>query len=195
MQPMKVSVKDLRKPSSIKIHGDEPWLEAIHTSFALEADDTCAPGVEDKPRRLKGEIHLQADAAGCVRVTGHIDFEPLVPCSRCDLRIPVDASQDVDALFKPEPREADDRREINLSADDLETRFIEGGKVDLEELVNDAVQTAIPFQTCQTEPGTDRCRFCKADLSAPRVFSTGGEGVDEVPDSPFAKLAELKKKK
>jgi uncharacterized metal-binding protein YceD (DUF177 family) len=195
---MKVSVKDLRKPVTITIHGDEPWIEAIHSSFALEPDDSCAPGVpgiNDKSRRLKGEIRLQMDASGCVSAKGHIAYEPLVPCSRCDLRIPLDVGQEIDALFKPGPHGADDRQEITLSADDLEARFIEDGKVDLEELLNDLVQTAIPFQTCQPDPGTDRCRFCKADLSAPRVFSSGGSGDDDQPVSPFAKLAELKNKK
>lgn len=192
---MKLTVKDLKKEATVRIHGDEPWLDAIHSSFSLEEDDTCAPGIDDKPRRLKGELSLHTELSGCVIVRGRIEYEPLVPCSRCDLSVPVDLSQDVDALFKPSPRARDDRREIALSSDDLEDRHILDGKIDVEELLNDLVQTAVPAQSCQPEPGSDRCLYCKADLSAPRVFSSGGSDVVDEPVSPFAKLAELKNKK
>lgn len=192
---MKLTVKDLKKAAALQILGDEPWLEDIHSSFALDEDDSCAPGVDGQPRRLKGQLSLELELSGCVVVRGHIDFEPLVPCSRCDLSIPVNLSQDVEALFKPTPRAKDDRREVALSAEDLEARHIVDGKIDVEELLNDLVQIAVPIQSCQTEAGSDRCLYCMADVSVPRVFSSSGNDAVDEPASPFAKLAELKNKK
>ncbi|MEY4631075.1 MAG: hypothetical protein RIQ81_1195 [Pseudomonadota bacterium] len=192
---MKVSVKDLKKPLNIRISGNEAWLGAIHASFTPEVGDACAPGVQAGDRQLTGDLELSVDSAGCVRVTGRLDYQPLVPCSRCDLSIPFDVGQDVDSCFKPLPSHTDDRREVNLSGDELDERYIEDGAVDIEELLNDLVQTAIPFQTVQVSPDGKNCVFCKADLSRPRVFSSGGEDEPEAPESPFAKLAGFKVKK
>lgn len=184
---MKVSVKELKKTATVLIRGDEPWLEPIHSSFALEANDTCAPGVDGKPRQLRGELSFNLDSFGYVVVRGHIKYEPLVPCSRCDLTIPMDVSQDVDVIFKP--------REVTLTSENLDDNYLVDGKIDVEELLNDLVQTSIPLQTCQPDPETEHCRYCKSDLATPRVFSSGGDDAADEPVSPFAKLAELKNKK
>ena len=192
---MKVSVKDLKKPLNIRISGDEPWLREIHSSFALGDGDSCAPGVRESGRCVSGSLDLSMGSGGCVKVSGSLTYEPLVPCSRCDLAIPCDVSQGVDAVFKPAPSSPDERREVSLSEGDLDERFISDGAVDLEELLNDLIQTAIPTQTVQAVAGTSDCRFCKADLSAPRVFSTGGDEGEAGAESPFAKLAGLKVKK
>lgn len=192
---MKVSVKDLKKPLNIRISGDEPWLGQIHASFALGDGDSCAPGVRESGRKVTGVLDLYVDSGGCVKVSGKLNYEPLVPCSRCDLAIPCDVSQGVDALFKPASAHQDERREVTLNEGDLDERFISDGAVDLEELLNDLIQTAVPTQTAQAVAGTSDCRFCKADISAPRVFSTGGDDGEAGSDSPFAKLAGLKVKK
>ena len=206
---MKVSVKELKKTATVLIRGDEPWLEPIHSSFALEANDTCAPGVDGKPRQLRGELSFNLDSFGCVAVRGHIKYEPLVPCSRCDLSIPMDVSQDVDVIFKPRPDEGSrsggdhshqnyrghQPREVTLTSENLDDNYLVADKIDVEELLNDLVQTSIPLQTCQPDPATGHCRYCKSDLATLRVFSSGGDDVADEPVSPFAKLAELKNKK
>jgi uncharacterized metal-binding protein YceD (DUF177 family) len=192
---MKVSVKDLKKPLNIKITGDEPWLRDIHASFGPGDGDLRAPGVNESDRRIRGHLDLRMDSGGCVKVSGCLTYEPLVACSRCNLAIPVDVSQSVDALFKPMSDEPDDRREVTLSEGDLDERFIIDGQVDLEELLNDLIQTSIPTQTVQTVPGSSDCLFCDVDISTPRVFSTEGDESAAGAASPFAKLAGLKVKK
>lgn len=190
---MKISVKDLHKPLHIEIKGDEDWLGPVYQSFAIDSRESFAPGVDRQPRTLRGNLNISINSYGYVVVDGRLNYAPLVSCSRCDLIVTYDVGQDVASVYKPSSTAAsrDERDvEVTLSADDLDERLIEDGKIDIESLINDLVQTAIPLQTCQTD---DRgmCHFCGVDVSAAKVFSSVKEGEND-PTSPFAKLAGIK---
>lgn len=205
MQPMKISVKDLHKPLKVDVAGDEPWLDAVYESFSIRPDESFAPGVGQTPRRLVGELDIAMNSYGYVSVRGTLKYVPLVACSRCDLVIPFNVSQDFEACFKPasagqaldernsDARDLEQDVDVILTADDLDARFIEDGQVDIESLINDVVQTAVPAQTCQTDD-KGLCCHCGVDTSTSKVFSSLKDGEPD-PTSPFAKLADFKARK
>jgi uncharacterized metal-binding protein YceD (DUF177 family) len=92
---------------------------------------------------------------------------------------------EITATFRPEYQE-NAPREMSLSAEDLDVYFIESGTVDLEVLVNDSLQCAIPSHIqCDHSAG----RTCDAGDDS-LVYS---DSKDFQADSPFAVLKNLKK--
>jgi uncharacterized metal-binding protein YceD (DUF177 family) len=171
-------------PTRIEIAGDETWLERIYSDF---------PAAGGARPRLTGTVSLSREAAGSVVVQGSIAFAPEVSCSRCSRFIPwplrLELSQRYLAVeLKHLPREK------NLSRSDLDAYYLEDGAVDLETLINDAVQTELPSTFVPEREDGAACRVCKADLSAALVYGKK-ETQAGAPASPFAALKDLKLKR
>ena len=176
---MKIRIDDLLRPMTVEIDGSEPWLMAMYADFAEDA-----PLIE--PPRLRGKLRVTLEAAGTVHVAGSLTYSPKVPCGRCDLAIEWPLDLKVDCRWLPQALEPQ-ARERNLSEGDLDVYVLEDDTVDLEMLVNDTVQTALPNQfLAMTDAGS--CRICTRDLKDSHVFGEGGPERD----SPFAVLANLK---
>ncbi len=143
-----------------------------------------SPAAPEKSQ-VHGQLSLQRDTAGFVLVTGHLSAQAFLPCDRCgeDVHVPVET--DVAATFRP-AYETNIPREISLSAEDLEVYFIENGEVDLEVLVNDALQCALPgnilclSSNCHSQTESDDGLVFK-------------DSKDFRTESPFAVLKNLKK--
>jgi uncharacterized metal-binding protein YceD (DUF177 family) len=181
--PAKIERRDLEATAkgskTFHLRGDEPWLDRLYADFP--------PPAGGEAPRLTGPLTLTAEEGGSVHVRGHLAYVPFVACSRCAVPIPWPLDLEVDARFYPEDVNPAPR-EKNLSAADLDAYSLQDGAVDLEEVVNDAVQTGLPSQILLTTEDGDSCRVCKADLTDDRVFGTDEkEGA-----SPFAALKGLK---
>jgi len=177
---MKIKVSNLKEPQELIISGQEPWLEALYAPFP---HPPAAP--------LTGQLRIRKDSAGFVYVTGDISCTPTLECSRCLSQMPWPVSTHIDACFRPGLSDVLRERDINLSRDDLDLYFIEAGEVDLECLLNDCLQTAIPYQTfCESLPGK-HCDLDHSKLPGDQVYGV----PDEETSSPFAVLQNLKLKK
>lgn len=173
---MKLAVSSIKFPHKVVISPDASWLQMI-------ARDLCP--ADPQSTQIRGQLSLNLDSGGFVFVTGHISAQATLPCDRCgeDVKIPIET--DIAATFRP-PYEANIPREISLSAEDLEVYFIDGGVVDLETVINDSLQCALPNHlTCENSHG----KPCSNDDDG-LVYRDSREFEVQ---SPFAVLKNLKK--
>lgn len=182
---MKVKVENLIQPLSIKIAGDEDWLKKIYEDFR-NVPEGAPSGVGKSP--ITGEFLLTKETAGFVRVKGKIVFKPFVDCSRCAEEIPWDIDQDINVVYRPSNELKVFHKEHSLSREELDHYYIEGGVIDLEALVNEWIQMAIPMQTVPACTGDGHCSLCKRDMSEERVYGT----PDDDDANPFAVLKQLR---
>lgn len=178
---MRLHINDIAPERRIIISGDEPWLQAIYDDFPTESE---------KPK-LTGELRLALEeGTGGVHVTGKLAYAPMVDCSRCCLAIAWPLDLNIDARFLPEAANASPK-EKNLSRDELDAYDLQGHEMDLEELINDSVQTALPTSLVPVSEDGDSCQVCNADLRNDRLYGSDTEDQDKVL-SPFAALKNVK---
>jgi len=175
---MKININSINPTLVVEITGTEPWLATIYADYFSGEDKNHA--------LIQGKIKLHAEEAGTFVVTGALKFVPALPCSRCEKSIdwPLDVS--IDLRYLPELTNSLEK-EKNLTPADLEAYYVEEGRIDLEVLVNDTINDAIPLRVQHTKEGDSNCLTCGKDLSGEKIWSS----QDEKP-SPFAILKGLK---
>ncbi|MES2745028.1 MAG: DUF177 domain-containing protein [Bdellovibrionota bacterium] len=183
---MKLPVKDLRDSKIHTIKGDEAWLSDIYSSFS--AIDTP----------LTGHIGVKPEAYGLYSVQGHVDFTPFIECARCaeplgypihrDISVRFIDRDKAEAGFDIEGEDGDEVIERELDSQDLDTYYVEShGEIDLEMVVNDFVQTALPTRViCANVDKT-----CGVDLKDAESGLVHKDKAD-FDSSPFAALKNLK---
>ena len=179
---MRVHLFDIKPTKQVQILGTESWLDRIYADFPATED-----GRKERPQ-ISGTLTLQLEESGSVLVTGHIDYAPVVSCTRCDLGIPWPLHFDLSTRFLPDPVNEDSSRERLLTTAELDAYYLESDEVNLEALINDTVQTGIPAHILATTDDGANCRICLTDLTEPQAY---GER-DSADLSPFAALKGLK---
>ena len=185
---MKVQIKDMREPKLIDIKGDEPWLTEIYASF-----------LANEGLGLKGQVKITPEQYGLYTVEGTIEYVPIVGCSRCQREIPWPIHKSVsvrfidrvaaEAEFEIEGEEDDDMLERDLVPEDLDTYYLTPtGEIDVEMVINDIVQTALPTRLIVLNTDGKTCRICLENVEAPLVF----KDAMDIDTSPFAVLKNLK---
>jgi uncharacterized metal-binding protein YceD (DUF177 family) len=182
---MKLKAEDLRSPKTITISGDEPWLGLIYESFELK-------GTVPVPRRITGSLTITPSTYGLYQIEGAVQFTPTVPCSRCEDMIPWEISRKIKVRYLEQtPVEEGEEEEVEreLEPSDMDAYYIDAqGMIDLEVVVNDFIQTALPTRLVKTTANGKSCLICHKDVSDKTVFK------DELKpeQSPFAVLKNLK---
>ncbi len=183
---MKIGTKDLRETQILDLKGDEPWLGDIYASFE---------GMEEA---LHGKLSVNPAAYGVYAVDGHISYTPKVECARCQEAVPFAIERDIsvrfidrdaaEASFEIEGEEADEDYERELVSEDLDTYYVDaGGELDIEMVINDFVQTALPTRvTCEVVG-----RSCGLSLQNSESGLVHKDKSD-FETSPFAALKNLK---
>lgn len=177
---MLIRVADIYPTLSITIQGDEPWLAEMERNL----QESDAPPAS----KITGVIHLRKDSAGFVYGTGNVKHAPILSCSRCAKEIPWPLEAEIAVTWRP-PFESVPPKEIALSPEDLDVYFIENGKIDIAQLINDSLMCAIPDQVIVRVEGSDDCGVCGVNLLNNLVY--GNDETIESP-SPFAVLKNLK---
>jgi len=177
---MKLKAEDLRSPKTITITGDEPWLGLIYESFNLTKPQ------ED--RRITGSLTVTPSAYGLYQIDGEVSFTPMVSCSRCEDFIPWEITRKIKVRYLDQGPIEEDEVERDLEPSDMDAYYLEDGYLNLEVVVNDFIQTALPSRTVKTSADGKSCLICHKDVSDRVAFQ------DEVkPEpSPFAVLKNLK---
>ena len=132
-------------------------------------------------------LNLHATRAGDeVELIGSVNAAVGFECDRClkPLSIPIDQSFD---LFYVPPVKAGDERE--LGTDDLSTGFYQGESIDLDDLVREQLELALPMARLCSEDCQGLCPNCGANLNDGKCAC----GVTQV-DERWAALSELKSK-
>lgn len=174
---MHLVLKTLRSPHLIKFTPGDTWLTRIAQDLAPARPDSA---------EITGEISLRLDNAGFVHARGNVSAKATQPCSRCGKDVTLDLETEVKATYRP-PYEGLPPRDSNLAADDLDVYFIENGQLDIEVLINDALQCAVPSHVSCASTGKAEC-----DLNSLKSGDKPGESKDPS-TSPFAVLQSLSK--
>lgn len=177
---MRIKSSQITSKTDVQLSGQETWLESIYGDFA-------SPESVDGAKQITGQLFLTKADNGSVDVTGHLDYTPVVSCARCDKSIPWPLSINVNATVLPDEH-TPLPRDHNLSEEELDSYVMVGDEVDLEMLVNDAIQTALPSQFLAASEDGKSCKICHIDISSAKVFSAG----DTENTSPFAALRGIK---
>ena len=178
---MRLKTDDLREVLTIDIRGDEAWLKDIYASFGQKEGDSSA--------KISGRLTVTPSDYGVFYVRGQILFTPFVHCGRCEDMIPWEIDRRLDARFLT-PYDAGDEEEAekDLTPEDLDDYYIEGKEINIEPLVNDLIQTALPSRLIRTTADGKACAICLEDVQVPLVFEQ--QSAEDA--SPFAVLKNLK---
>lgn len=176
---MQIRVTDISSKLDVEIQGNEPWLDRVVKDLQE---------VNDAPQTsITGKILLQRDTAGFIYCTGHVKHTPTLACSRCGSPVAWPLEAEIRATWRP-PFESHVPGEIALTTEDLDTYFIEKGCIDIEMMVNDALQCALPSQVQAT---TENPHECLADSTYPNDTKVYGEQDEPKRPSPFDVLKNL----
>jgi uncharacterized metal-binding protein YceD (DUF177 family) len=116
----------------------------------------------------------------------HVAREKHVDCSRCGLAISWAISEKIETRFLRDISDLSDDLELNETS--IEDFTLTNGKTfDLEELINDAVQLALPTRLIRVG-ANDECLVCDEKLAEPIQKSTDSESAL----NPFRALKSLK---
>jgi len=119
----------------------------------------------DEDARLLGqtELDLQATrAAEKVRLVGHLDATVGFECGRCLTPLTTKVEQSFDLLYLP-PLGAGDEHELH--DDDLSIAFYQGDAIDIDDLVREQFELALPMTRLCSEACRGLCEQCGANLN------------------------------
>lgn len=176
---MKIDLLDIDPQVNVTINGDEPWLESIYRSFESNPNTPAAP-------RLSGTMTVKKTGYGTYATTGDVKFSPLVACGRCDqlLSWPLDLHFTIDC--REEKKSSETARERDLKESEMEIFYFSGGHIDLELILNEMIQIALPSQTVQKDD-RDQCMVCHKDLRDDLAYGSR----EAAKENPFAVLKKL----
>jgi uncharacterized protein len=133
------------------------------------------------------ELNLRATRAGDeVELIGSLNATIGFECDRCLKPLSVPVEQSFDLHYVP-PLKAGDERE--LGADDLSTGFYQGETIDLDDVVREQVELALPMTRLCTEECEGLCPDCGANLNDAKCACKLNRA-----DERWAALSELKSK-
>lgn len=147
------------------------------------------PALAGEDAVLIGRCQLNLQAIRCgkeVELIGSVNAAVGFECDRClkPLSVPIEQSFD---LFYVPPLKAGDERE--LGADDLSTGFYQGETIDLDDVVREQLELALPMARLCGEECQGLCPDCGANLNDGGCACKGNRA-----DQRWAALSELKSK-
>jgi len=167
-----VEVTKIDRKQHVEVTGNEPWLAEVYSHFAVPKGQT--------PPKITGWIDVDPLKMGFAEVKGELKYAPFVDCSRCGDKITWQIEAPFEMEYRDHKTQSLDRKEVDLERDELDHYFLKEGKVDIEELVNEQIELAIPSRTV--------CEACELAGDSDEVYTEQGEA----PKSPFSILSSLK---
>jgi len=124
-----------------------------------------------------------------LRVGGTVDTGIRFKCSRCNKEFCEAFSTSFDLFYLPQPKWTSEDSEIELRYEDMEVAYYDGIALDVELMVLEQIELAIPMKFVCRENCKGLCYKCGADLNEGPCVCTGEES-----DSRFSALLEFRKK-
>lgn len=126
------------------------------------------PGLAGDESRLVGRpaLDLKATRDGDrITLTGRVKAAVEIECDRClsPLSVPVD--QSFDLLYAPPTRPGSAHDEKELGEDDLSVSFYQGQAIDLDDLVREQIELALPMGRLCAEDCRGLCPHCGVNLN------------------------------
>ena len=115
--------------------------------------------------RVAGPVTLDLlvrKGGGDYRLSGRIEGELELECSRCLEPFRLDAGADVDLLYLPASENRGDG-EVRIEEEDLTTAFFRDEQIDLKHLVQEQFQLALPMKPLCRADCLGLCIVCGGD--------------------------------
>ena len=115
-----------------------------------------------EPPRIAGRV---TRSGLDVRVTGTLKAALTVPCDRCLQNVPFQLDQPVNLAFVPLEAERPAHGEVELHAGDLEFSYYENEELDMDQLIREQLELALPVRVLCRDDCRGLCAQCGADLN------------------------------
>jgi len=151
---------------------------------------------ENEPRlRGKGglivgssSIHARATRSGDeLRLTGSVASTVQLDCARCLAPVPVNVDESFDLFYIPSVNRLQPDEERELAKDDLLVALYRDDCLDLDEVVREQIDLAIPMAIVCSDACRGLCPNCGANLNESECSCTQQE-----PDPRWAALEQLR---
>jgi uncharacterized protein len=106
-------------------------------------------------------MHKERD----LRVDGRIETAIGFKCSRCVRESILPLSATYDLFYLPQPEWKSDNAEIELRYEEMEVGFYDGSRFDVDLMILEQIELAIPMKLLCREECRGLCYFCGADLN------------------------------
>ncbi len=124
-----------------------------------------------------------------LNVDGTVETGIRFTCSRCLKEFPRHLSVEFDLSYMPQPKKTREGDEIELKYEDMEVGFYDGARLDVNLMVIEQIELALPMKFICREDCRGLCYRCGADLNEGACQCSTTES-----DSRLAALLEFKKR-
>jgi uncharacterized protein len=124
-----------------------------------------------------------------LRIDGKVETSILFRCSRCTKEFSNPFVADFDLYYIPQPKWTSEKAEIELNYDEMEVGYYDGIAFDVNGMVLEQIELAMPMQYVCREDCKGLCYQCGADLNEGECACK-----KEEPDSRLSVLLEFKKR-
>jgi uncharacterized protein len=100
-----------------------------------------------------------------LRIEGRVATSILFRCSRCGKEFSRPFSAGYDLFYRPQPVWSSERDEVELKYDDMEVAFYDGLRFDVDLMVLEQIELAMPMRFICSEECKGLCYICGADLN------------------------------
>ncbi len=144
-------------------------LEESPEAFDLERDEVSI----ESPIRVEGTLRRLGEE---VFFRGRLATRLALPCGRCLTRFSTLVEEELTVNFLPSSRSLSEE-EVELSSEDLDISFYQGGLIELGGAVRDQLGLAVPMKPLCREDCKGLCPTCGAELNE-RACGCREEEVD-----------------
>jgi uncharacterized protein len=126
------------------------------------------PDLEDESSQAVGQtaVRLHATREGEeVLLRGKIEASVQLNCDRCLVSFAIPVTQSFDLLYLQLNRNRGAQEEHELSEDDLSISYFQGQFINIDDLVREQLQLALPMARLCTEDCRGLCQQCGASLN------------------------------
>jgi uncharacterized protein len=113
------------------------------------------PQIEGRIRQSGMDVHL----------TGNLKASVVVPCDRCLQAVSFEFEQPLKLVYVPVEAEPMSKGETELHEGDLEFSSFENHEIDLDQLIREQLELALPTRVLCQEACRGLCAQCGADLN------------------------------
>ncbi len=124
-----------------------------------------------------------------LHISGSVETALRLQCSRCLKEYVRPLSAEFDLLYLPQPKGAGKQDEIELKYEDMDVGFYDGIQLDVDLMVLEQIELAIPMKLVCREGCKGLCYMCGADLNENPCLCKREEG-----DPRLATLLDFRRK-
>jgi len=123
-----------------------------------------------------------------VRISGSLVTEVSASCARCLIAVSIPVDLQLDLIYHPVVESFAEEPDLELSYQDLNLSYYANDVIDLDELIREQIQLALPVRVLCREECRGLCPVCGADRNR-ETCSCAGKQIDPLWEA-LAKLIE-----